>query len=356
MSEWYYQLAREEIGPISASELRQLRKEGTLSRDSLVRKGKEGKWVLANNVKGLFDSPPATPKVASATAGPDESDELRLAPVREAVSPTTAKRDAKRPPPPPNAPSYRCPKCREEVDVTLSVCLHCGFNLNVAEYARPSAVESMKEREKAREGENVDSLAEFYAGIPIYAFRCLNRFDWLDALLQVAKVVAGILVIAALIAVINSSAAVLAVAASVGMIVAVAVCVAAALLALAIQIAFEELILGLCLLTLGLPFPNAERTMRVLSEVVISKWMAGVMFVGFGVFILPLIGLVGVWGLLLFALIQIAFYLALPASLYSQRLDFPMWKALVISGVTLSINLVMSVGAQLLLLAMFFRQ
>lgn len=55
--EWYYQVMGDVAGPFTSSELRQLAQTGRLQPDYLVRMGKEGSWVLAEGVTGLFDVP-----------------------------------------------------------------------------------------------------------------------------------------------------------------------------------------------------------------------------------------------------------------------------------------------------------
>lgn len=54
MSGWYYQIMGEEIGPLDANRMRQLAHEGTIAPDTPVRKGDNGRWVMATSVKGLF--------------------------------------------------------------------------------------------------------------------------------------------------------------------------------------------------------------------------------------------------------------------------------------------------------------
>ena len=51
--EWFYQLAGETRGPVSAKELRALGEAGTVAADTLVRPGRDGRWVAARKVKGL---------------------------------------------------------------------------------------------------------------------------------------------------------------------------------------------------------------------------------------------------------------------------------------------------------------
>ncbi len=64
--EWYCKIAEQEIGPLSASQLKALASSARLVGDDPVRLGQTGAWVLARQVKGLF-SPvgglPAGPSV-----------------------------------------------------------------------------------------------------------------------------------------------------------------------------------------------------------------------------------------------------------------------------------------------------
>jgi hypothetical protein len=60
-AEWYYQIMGQQLGPILSAELRRLADTGTVTPDTLVRKGADGRWVCAEKVQGLFqrsDSPP----------------------------------------------------------------------------------------------------------------------------------------------------------------------------------------------------------------------------------------------------------------------------------------------------------
>ena len=54
---WHYQVMGETIGPLTSKQVRELAKNGTITRDTLLRNREEGKWVLADRVKGLFKEP-----------------------------------------------------------------------------------------------------------------------------------------------------------------------------------------------------------------------------------------------------------------------------------------------------------
>lgn len=50
---WYYQWAGETIGPVAPSELKQAAEDGKIIRETLIKRGAQGKWVPATHVKGL---------------------------------------------------------------------------------------------------------------------------------------------------------------------------------------------------------------------------------------------------------------------------------------------------------------
>jgi len=52
--EWFFQSMGDIVGPITAAQMREEATSGVLFLETLVRKGRNGKWVAASNVKGLF--------------------------------------------------------------------------------------------------------------------------------------------------------------------------------------------------------------------------------------------------------------------------------------------------------------
>jgi hypothetical protein len=54
---WFYRLMGDDIGPISTDQLVTLAEKGTVTPDTLVKKGGSD-WVAAGKVRGLFDVPP----------------------------------------------------------------------------------------------------------------------------------------------------------------------------------------------------------------------------------------------------------------------------------------------------------
>ena len=59
--EWYFQVMGQDLGPLTAAELKQKAASGQVQQDTLVRRGRDGKWTYAGTVKGLFPEPPPAP-------------------------------------------------------------------------------------------------------------------------------------------------------------------------------------------------------------------------------------------------------------------------------------------------------
>jgi hypothetical protein len=64
-NDWFIQVMGEEQGPLTAAQLKKLASNGTITADTLVRRGPTADWVLAERVQGLFisagDAPPLPP-------------------------------------------------------------------------------------------------------------------------------------------------------------------------------------------------------------------------------------------------------------------------------------------------------
>ncbi|REJ82661.1 MAG: DUF4339 domain-containing protein, partial [Planctomycetota bacterium] len=52
--QWFYQREGRPSGPVDSRELRRLAEAGSVTPNTLVRKGASGRWVRAENVRGLF--------------------------------------------------------------------------------------------------------------------------------------------------------------------------------------------------------------------------------------------------------------------------------------------------------------
>lgn len=76
--QWYISLRGRESRPLSAEELQQIATAGRIEPETLVRKGKQGQWVRAGDVRGLnfvglaggSGPPPLPPQTAAATNAP----------------------------------------------------------------------------------------------------------------------------------------------------------------------------------------------------------------------------------------------------------------------------------------------
>jgi hypothetical protein len=68
MSEWYYTSAGQQVGPVTAAQLKQAAQSGQLTPTDLVWKDGMPDWTSATKLKGIFD--PTTPEPALTAAGP----------------------------------------------------------------------------------------------------------------------------------------------------------------------------------------------------------------------------------------------------------------------------------------------
>lgn len=67
---WYFQVMGAEVGPLTSAELMEKVQIGQIQPDTLVRSGKDGKWVSADRWKGLLTPKESTqdPAVAATKA------------------------------------------------------------------------------------------------------------------------------------------------------------------------------------------------------------------------------------------------------------------------------------------------
>ena len=89
MTDWYVRVDGEQYGPYTAEQLKTYASSGHVTRDSEVRRGADGKWVHASQVKGMFpdaaeSAPPpppprpatgVVPQAATTAAPTDQSDD-----------------------------------------------------------------------------------------------------------------------------------------------------------------------------------------------------------------------------------------------------------------------------------------
>jgi membrane protein YdbS with pleckstrin-like domain len=77
MTDWYVRVDGEQYGPYTSEQLKMYASEGHVTRDSEVRRGTDGRWVIASQVKGMFtdvaDSAPPPPPPRPATGAVSQS-------------------------------------------------------------------------------------------------------------------------------------------------------------------------------------------------------------------------------------------------------------------------------------------
>lgn len=72
-AEWYFQVMGQELGPLTAADLKVKAMNGQIQRDTLIRKGKDGKWTFGGDIKGLFPPVQETKPVATVPMKPDST-------------------------------------------------------------------------------------------------------------------------------------------------------------------------------------------------------------------------------------------------------------------------------------------
>lgn len=73
MRDWYFQVMGQELGPFTAQELKSKVETGQIQRDTMVRRGIEGKWLFAERVKGLLPEPEYQPPAVPLRMKPKSS-------------------------------------------------------------------------------------------------------------------------------------------------------------------------------------------------------------------------------------------------------------------------------------------
>lgn len=128
MTEWYYRLTGEVIGPVSWEQLKQKADEGQLEHQTPVREGAEGRWTAASQVPRLLDSPaelgePSDPQddvAPEIRLGAESEDVARPKDVAEAE--VDQEPDIQRSP----LALRPCSDCGRMVSKQASACPHCG--------------------------------------------------------------------------------------------------------------------------------------------------------------------------------------------------------------------------------------
>lgn len=115
--EWYYIRDGQITGPLTATELRQHALSQSVTPADHVRRGDDGKWVLASKVKGLFDPPP-TPQ---AVVEPEPAPTVEAKPKRVVAEVVVD-----------NPKLVDCPDCGKSVSRRAEQCPHCGCPIGKA--------------------------------------------------------------------------------------------------------------------------------------------------------------------------------------------------------------------------------
>jgi hypothetical protein len=70
-AEWYYRSSSGRAeGPVTAAHLKQLAQLGEIGPETEIKKGAEGRWITANRVKGLMETPPTKPTTIKTAPAP----------------------------------------------------------------------------------------------------------------------------------------------------------------------------------------------------------------------------------------------------------------------------------------------
>lgn len=56
---WYVKTGKGDVGPLSDNKLIEVTGKGLIERDTILKRGKGGKYVAAGQIPGLFKAPPA---------------------------------------------------------------------------------------------------------------------------------------------------------------------------------------------------------------------------------------------------------------------------------------------------------
>jgi hypothetical protein len=131
---WFTKEMGVESGPFNSATLKTQASDGTITPDTLVRRGLYGEWVLAHRIHGLFDLPTglvrAEPALLRAKPLPDEPAAVVTAAEVETVRDFPA--ITPEPVAAPSAPARavdvltECSDCSQQISRRARECPHCG--------------------------------------------------------------------------------------------------------------------------------------------------------------------------------------------------------------------------------------
>lgn len=153
MADWYYKIAEQVVGPLSAEQLKTLAEGGRLAPGDPVAKSPKGPWVTASRVKGLFE-------VAAVDDEPEE-EAASSTPVAEQVPPAVAReedRSVEAPPipqppvvVPAQTPSQAPPQQAPPVESAPSPVATGGFAIQTEEVVTTQRFQKKKRAKKPKE-------------------------------------------------------------------------------------------------------------------------------------------------------------------------------------------------------------
>lgn len=195
---WYYQLMGQEFGPVSMSELRAKVATGDIDRDTLVRAGEDGDWVLADGLPRLFvqaehvaaDRVTAVPPVPTKVVSPPSQVNPARRPCRNCG--TLISRRAVRCPKcgaPQQAETQAngsehvvCPDCQAPISVDVGTCPECGCPISAPPETAPIAEQPMPLPVRQRPIGISILLGLIGTVLLFYAFSEKDRLDRIDAI------------------------------------------------------------------------------------------------------------------------------------------------------------------------------
>jgi hypothetical protein len=121
-SEWFLNVAEKIYGPFDVGNLKQFVQEGRITPETLIRKGEDGPWAAARQVRGLFEP--------VSQIAPKSEDDLTPVEVVEVSAADSASPDVGRGTLRADANAILCNRCGEPAHPNQYQCLACGSLLH----------------------------------------------------------------------------------------------------------------------------------------------------------------------------------------------------------------------------------